>query len=264
MQRVVAVMAVRNERPYLGNCLDHLIDHGVSYFILDNESDDGGLDLLRQPRYARNLVGLATHPFDGTFDWRGLLSRLDDLVPQLDADWAILTSPDEILHPYTEESLTEAITRLDAAGFDVVNFDEFVFLPIDADYVPGRAGPQPLHLYYFFEPAPRRLMRARRVSLELGWLKSGGHRLKGKAKLADETFALRHYIFRSQEHALAKYATRVFRDDELKHGWHGNRYRKPADRFLFPPSAMLERLADPGSRQLSRQRPRRRHYWEWD
>lgn len=257
-------MAVRNERPCLANCLDHLIENGVDYFIVDNESDDGSSDLLRLPRYSRHLVGLETYPFAGMFDWAGILTVLDRAAAGLDADWAILTAPDEILHPYSDETLSDAVARMDTAGFDAIDFNEFVFLPLDNNYQVDANGPQAMRSYYFFEPRPNRLIRARRVSRQLSWIESGGHRLRGRYRLADETFALRHYMFRSQEHALAKYAGRVFKQDELARGWHRNRSEKLPETFLFPPRSALEFIEDPSTKLLSLSNPRKRHYWEWE
>jgi len=263
--RVVAVFAMRNERPYLANCLDHLIANGLDYFVLDNESDDGSLELLREPRFAEHLVGRGSRPFTGVFDWLDVLGKLEATIADIDADWIVLHAPDEVMHSYTPgETLGDAIARIDAAGFDAIDFDEFVFLPVDHDYVPDQPGPQPLHWYYFFEPSRPRLMRARRRSLNVTWLPSGGHRLHGHAfKLAPETLALRHYMVRNQAHARAKYAGRRFPEAELAKGWHRQRAGQPADRFTFPPTTALSYLADPADRNLSRANPRSLNYWQW-
>ena len=263
--RVVAVLAVRNERPYLANHLTHLIANGLDYLIIDNESDDGSAELLSEPSFARHLAGYRRHPFSGAFDWSGLIVAAEAAIAEIDADWVILLAPDEWPHPYApQETLHDAIARIGAAGHDVIDFNEFVFLPIEHDYVADRPGPQPLHWYYFFEPKSRRLLRARRTSLEVSWVKGGGHSLDGdKFNLAPETFALRHYIVRSQEHAFGKYAERRFRQDELDRGWHRQRVGRNRDRFTFPPTAELDFLENPESRDLSRARPRTEHYWDW-
>jgi hypothetical protein len=73
----------------------------------------------------------------------------------------------------------------------------------------------------------------------------------------------RHYIFRDQAHACAKYAHRVFDDEELAIGWHCDRFGQPVANFVFPPADRLERLASPDDRNLSRSHPHRTHYWQW-
>ena len=83
--RVVAILAIRNERPYLANCLDYLIADRLDYFIIDNESDDGTAELLREPRFAAHLVGYQSHAFRGAFDWEGLLTAIEAAIPEIDA-----------------------------------------------------------------------------------------------------------------------------------------------------------------------------------
>ena len=215
--RVVAIMAVRNERPYLVNCLNHLIAEGVDYFIIDNESDDGSAEILHDSQFASHLAGYRTHPYRGAFDLEGILAVIEAAIPEIDADWVLHQAPDEILHSYRAgERMIDAIGRIDAAGHDVIDFNEFVFLPIDHEYVVDHPGAQPLRWYYLHQPAPSRQMRLRRRALQLSWLDSGGHRLKGQPyKLAPETFALRHYLFRNQAHALTKFAERQYRQEEI-------------------------------------------------
>ena len=170
------------------------------------------------------------------------------------------------MHSYRDgETLHEAIVRVGRdEDADVIDFNEFVFLPVDHDYAPDHAGPQPMRHYYFHEPKRPRLMRARRRVLAVSHIEAGGHTFTGEYRLAEESFALRHYIFRDAAHARAKYPTRTFERSELARGWHGNRVNIREDEFVFPPSTELLRLDRPGDRNLSRKEPRKRHYWQWD
>jgi glycosyltransferase involved in cell wall biosynthesis len=263
--RIVAVLVVRNERPYLGNCLSHLIDNGLDFVIVDNDSSDGTAALLRQEPFARHMVGYQHVPYAGVFDWAGLLQAREAAARAVEADWVLFVSADEIMHSYVAgETLAAAITRIDAAGYEVIDFNEFVFLPIDGDYVVDAPGPQPLRYHYFFEPSRPRLMRARKRSLAVSHQDSGGHVLSGAPfRLAPETFALRHYIFRDQAHAFRKYAERVFPREEVAIGWHINRVDQPVARFTLPPASLLDCLASPEDRDLSHANPRPRHFWQW-
>jgi GT2 family glycosyltransferase len=47
--RVVAILAVHNERPYLSNCLSHLIENDIDFAVIDNGSIDGSTELLQEP-----------------------------------------------------------------------------------------------------------------------------------------------------------------------------------------------------------------------
>jgi hypothetical protein len=261
--RVVAVLAVANERPYLANCLSHLIANGIDYAVVDNGSTDGSAELLREPRFARHLAGYSSVPFEGAFAWKDILLAQKQLIQGIEADWQMLLAPDEIMHSYVPgEPLAQAIERLDRQGFDVINFDEFVFLPVDGDYMPDHDGPQPLRWYYLHQPRRPHHMRAWRKAANLSNVDEGGHRVSGSEfRLAPESFALRHYIFLSQAHAFEKYTRRVFAANEVEHGWHRNRVNQPAANFAFPPVSELEFLADPRDRNLNRDRPRDKHYW---
>jgi glycosyltransferase involved in cell wall biosynthesis len=262
--RTAAVMVMRNESAYLRNCLGHLIANGIDFYIIDNASTDDTREILASPEIKRGLIGAETYPYDGVFDWTGLMQAREAAARRLDADWVLFVSADEMMHSYREgETLSAAIARVAQTGADVIDFNEFVFLPIERDYEPGHAGFPALHHYYFFEPYKPRLMRARRTDLDVSHIAQGGHSFSGAFRLAEESFALRHYIVRSQEHACRKYPDRVFRGDELKAGWHCNRVGQPQDAFVFPRAAQLHCLTDAQQRALDRSAPHMTHYWQW-
>jgi hypothetical protein len=265
--RIVAALAVANERPYLANCLSHLIANGIDYAVVDNGSTDGSNELLHDPRFARHLAAYCHVPLAGAFAWREILLAQERLLAGIEADWHLLVSPDEIMHSNTaDETLAEAVERVDREGYDVINFDEFVFLPVDCDYVPDHNGPQPLRWYYFHgvKPYVPHQMRAWKKSLGLSNTGGGGHFLSGnKFRLAPEAFALRHYAFRSQAHAFEKYVRRVFAPEEVQRGWHIDRANQELAKFAFPPTSELKFLADPRDRNLDRNDPRRENYWRW-
>ena len=216
--RVTAALVIRNERPFMGNCLRHLIENGIDYVIVDNGSTDETRELLQQPLFAKHLVDYRTHPYQGYMDWRDLMVARQAAADAVDSDWILYVSADEIMHSYLAgETLSAAIERADAAGFDVIDFNEFVFLPIEMDYAPDREGPQLLRHYYFFEDQRPRLMRARKKGLQVSHVELGGHVLSGEPfRLSPETFALRHYMFRDQAHAFEKYARRVHAPAEAR------------------------------------------------
>ena len=259
--RVVAVLAIRNERPYLANCLSHLIENGIDFAVVNNGSTDGSIELLQDSRLVRHLAGYRHVPFAGAFVWKEILLAQEQLVRTIDTDWILLLAPDEIMHSNVlGETLASAIEKLNARGYDVINFDEFVFLPVDHDYIPDHLGTQPLRHYYFWRPS----MRAWRKALNLSNIAGGGHWLFGADfRLSPETLVNRHYIFRDQAHAYEKYSHRIFDAEELARGWHSDRFEQPVANFTFPPADQLECLASPDDRNLSRRHPHETHYWQW-
>jgi len=49
-------------------------------------------------------------------------------IDAIDTDWILYVSADEIMHSYNAgETLSAAIERADAAGFDVIDFNELFF-----------------------------------------------------------------------------------------------------------------------------------------
>jgi len=269
---VTAIICVRQDHQYLENCLSHLISNGVDYALIDNGIGDEGRALLAKPSIRRHLIHYAELPYRDRFELKAQLDKKEEVVDAIKTDWCVHLDVDEIMHSYREsETLERAIARLDAAGWTVIDFNEFVFLPVLHDYEMGIAGVQPMRHYYLFEPTTPRLMRARKKSSGLstvpsdGNMGAGGHVLFGDGlKLAPESFALRHYIFRNQDHAFEKYAGRRFSEAEVQCGWHINRIGVDRAAFTLPPPHRLLALEDPRSRSLDRSKPETTHYWHWN
>ncbi len=262
-EAVTAVLAVRDEEAYLANCLRHLVRNGVAFAIIDHDSTDATSSICMRAEFAHGLVDLVRLPFRGTFSLDEQLEAKMRLVARLDTDWVIHLDADEIMHSYRAgETLAAALRRLGASGWNAVDFDEFVFVPVDCDYVADAPGPQPLRRYYYFRPFAPRLMRAWRTSADLSPVEDGGHMLRGPdLRLAPERLALRHYVVRSQQHAFEKYAARAFDPGELARGWHRARAGQARDAFSLPPASILKTLDDPAAADLDRGDPWTEHWW---
>lgn len=262
---IVAIIACRNEEVRLGNCLSTLQENGIKFAIIDDGSTDATAEVVHRPAFRRSLVHYERRASDNVFRLEPLLMRKAELARQIDADWIIHHDADEVMQSYRPgETLAESIERVGTSDIDIINLDEFVLLPLDHAYVQDNPGPQPLLHYYFFEPAPTRLMRIWKPRFGSAVVRTGGHQvLDGSPRLAAETFALRHYIFRDQAHAFSKYESRTFDPDALKRGWHFNRVNQQREKFRFPDAAALKRLPSPDSREFDRSEPKLAHYWQW-
>ncbi len=262
--RIVALLACRNEAAFLPTCLHHLVTNGIDFAIVDHDSTDESLAIAHGQQFKDHLVGLARVPFEGDFALERMLEAKMALLESIHADWAINIDPDEIIHPNRQgATVLEEVDLFDRSGFNVVNCDEFVFLPIEQPYEEGLCGwPHGTH-YYFYEPSRFRLMRLWKTGQNFSMVRHAGHRLDGDdIRFAPESFVLRHYIFRDQEHAFSKYPDRIFSEDELARGWHVNRHGVPRANYRFPPPESLECLSRSDSFALSRSHPRAKHYWE--
>ncbi len=262
--RTVAVLACRNEAAYLPTCLHHLASNGIEFAIVDNGSTDQSVEIARSAEFKPFLVDIVSVPFTGVFELETMLRAKKSLADSVQSDWVMNLCPDEVPHANRQDvPLSEEIARFDRAGFNVVNFDEFVFLPVTGDWKEGRRGWQDLRHYYFFEPTPVRQMRLWKSGCGFSNVAHGGHRLDGVTRIAPESLALRHYIFRDQDHAFAKFPNRRFAERELARGWHLNRLGYPRENYRLPAVERLEVLAHPSSCSLSRARPWKKHYWDF-
>lgn len=260
---IVALMFVRNEEAYLPRCLERLREQGIRAAVLDNDSTDGTAAILES--FSPDTVILVERaPFTGTFDNGRLLTLLASMQRTLRADWFILNSPDEVFDSdVAGETLADAIRRVDALGFTVVNFDEFVFVPTEAsESYEGQAFDHLIRHYYFFGPAPMRQMRAWRNIPGISNVEDGGHRLRGpELRIYPVNMPLRHYITLGLDHFRRKYALRKFPADELARGWHYNRVNIDQARAQLPPRHSLKVMTD-GPAALDRSEPRVKHFWE--
>ena len=170
------------------------------------------------------------------------------------------------MSPNEGETLASALFRVEAEGFNCVNFSEFVFVPRPSEDFVGTDYRRRMLTYYFFEPARPRLMRAWKRGVEGENISTGGHWVVGKdVRIYPVDFILRHYICLSLEDACAKYLTRRYADKEVNDmGWHGNRLNLNRDRLLMKEAEGLRRLSAWDSRAFDRSAPMKKHYWEWE
>jgi len=258
---IVALLAVRNEAPYMERCLRHLAEQGVQVYVIDNESTDNTVEIARSWE-GRGVIGIERYPYPGYFDWQGLLARKAELACSLNADWFIHHDADEIrLCRHPGETLAHAIQRLDNEGYNAIDFEEFVFLPIfGEELVCGDDYVEQLRLAYHFAPETEHRVNAWKKgehSPDLAW--SGGHRVKFPGlRLAPEKFILCHYPFLSLRHLGEKYNhARSYSEYEVNSlGWHGRRANfSLAESWLPEP----DQLVDPAQEGWDTSRPWRQH-----
>jgi glycosyltransferase involved in cell wall biosynthesis len=266
--RIAAFIAVRNGADHLRRTLPHLARNGIDAVVIDNQSSDGVREIVDQHNRSGRVAALEELAFDGRFDLSRQLEAKARLIEASSADWVIHLDVDEMPHSCQDgESLAAAIGRADAAGYNAINFEEFVFLPVGlpaAAMEPHGHSYFPFSHYYFYEPHELRLVRAWRRDGGFSNIPDGGHRLTGNnLRVSPENLVLRHYLFLSQDHAYRKYRQRRYSEDELARGWHGNRVDVSRRQLLFPSTKELHALRRVDQHALDRSRPRTQHYWEW-
>jgi glycosyltransferase involved in cell wall biosynthesis len=261
--RVVAIIAAWNEERFIGGCLEHLVANGVEAYLCDNESTDRTVEIAK--RYlGRGLRGIETIPRDGTYRWKQILARKQQLAAELDADWFLHLDPDEVPQSSRPgQTLAEAIAEADAAGYNAVDFHELTFVATrespDHDHPEFR---RTMRWYYPFAPSPLHLVRAWKRQPKVDLVSTGGHQalFRGR-RISPRPLFLRHYLILSREHMLRKYVGRRYDASELRKGWHGWRARLTPDNVQLPSQAQLRFTA--GDADLDASSPRRQHFLEW-
>jgi len=240
--RIIALLATFNEQRFIGSCLDHLARHGIDAYVIDNDSTDDTIAIVRQFA-GRNVIGIESFPRHGSYPWRTILERKESLAAELDADWFMHADPDEIrLPPVPEQTLAEAFAQADAAGYNAVNFMEFTFVPTrqspdhdHADYL------RTMRWYYPFEPVfPNQLKAWKKQLGPIDLASTGGHRVEFPGlRMCPTSFPMRHFLYLSAAHAIRKYVRRVYDPSELAVGWHRARARLTAENIVLQDESAL-------------------------
>lgn len=263
--RICAVICVRNEIGYLPTLLQHLRREGVDIACIDHSSTDGTFELL-ESRLGHEVVHLERMPFDGVFSLENVLAQKRRVITQIPHDWVLHQDGDEILQANENgKRLCDLVEEAETKGCNVINFDEFVFLPESAEISSVDGSHMSWTRYYFFELMPIRLMRLWRRQDDLDNRGAGGHKLEGEVRLFQQSQILRHYITLGQSHIEAKYLGRRFAPEALAKGWHGNRIGLTRDQLSIDrvPDERMSRLVDASSRDFDRSNPYKKHFWHW-
>lgn len=262
MLKITAIIAVRNDAQSLKIVLTNLAKNNISVAIIDHESTDGIQEVLRS--FRETIVHVVVMPFKGYFSLTDQIALKSEIANELDTEWLIHQDADEIMDsPKKGETFRAGIERVAMEGCNVINFDEFVFLPTRPHlFNKGTDFYHSMLDYYFFEPNPFRLMRAWRKIGSIS-MAEGGHKLISSEPLIfpEENFILRHYLVLSKEHAMQKYLNRIYSQEDLEKGWHTRRMQFPSD-FNFPDQSKLNTLPFAESKEFNRSNPWKVHFWQ--
>lgn len=263
--RILAVVCVRNEAVHISRCIRDFVEDGIDVAIVDHGSSDGS-EAVARAFLGRGVVTIEPLEWKGVFSLTEQLEAKDRIVARSDHDWVIHADADEWLCPPAPlgTSLARAIARVDALGFNAVNFRELAFVPVEDEDFERPDYATLMTRYYLFEPSHPRLMRAFKRLAGLSAASSGGHILAGAdVALFGTDFFLRHYIVLSAAHARRKYLDRAFASEDRSRGWHFNRIGIPPEKLRVPPHSCLRQLPDWTSQAYDTTAPVAKHFWEW-
>jgi hypothetical protein len=231
---VVAIIAAYNEADIIDHVVRDLIDQGIHVYFLDDGSTDRtvaaverylGRGVLAIERLVDTVKDAApAGPRD--FDWQRILLRKTQLATELDASWFIHHDADEFREsPWSHLSLNDAIRRVDALGFNAIDFTGLDFWPVHDGFRAGDDVREAFRFYSEQAPYDRLQIRAWKKTAQadgLDLVSSGGHeaRFPGR-KVFPVRFILRHYPIRGQAHGERKvFQERRFVERERARGWH--------------------------------------------
>ena len=242
--RVLVLMTVRNEELVLERTLSHLERQGARVCLIDNGSTDATLEIARSFQ-DRCVLRIEHLPFRGRFELARVLQNEERLAREIRASWYLHQDADEIREaPASMGTLAEALERVEAEGYNAVDFDEFVFVPTSPDQnFEGRDFVAEMSQYYYFRPGSQHRVNAwrRRRWGKVDLVSSAGHNVRFRhRKVYEERFVLRHYMALSTEHARRKYGERRFDPSEIEErGWHAARAAFDSAAMRFPPASAL-------------------------
>ena len=218
--RVVALISAYNEEDIIVPCLEYLIKQGLQVYLIDNWSTDSTVELASR-FLGKGVLAIEKFPSGKPsthYVWKDILSRIEQLTEEIEADWFIFQDVDEIrASPWPGLSLREAILRVDREGFNCLDHTVLAFHPVDNDFVAGtdfRA-----HFKYFeFSQRPPQFMEIKawkKLGLRVSLASSAGHQIQfAGRRIYPFRFLLKHYPVRSQAHGEKK----ILR--ERKARWH--------------------------------------------
>ncbi|HET6892701.1 MAG TPA: glycosyltransferase, partial [Pyrinomonadaceae bacterium] len=266
--RVVALISAYNEEDIIVPCLQYLIKQGLEVYLIDNWSTDSTVELASE-FLGKGVLAIEKFPQDkppSHYVWRDILSRIEQLAEEIEADWFLFQDVDEIrTSPWPGLSLRDAILKVDREGFNSIDHTVVTFYPVDNDFAAG-ADFEAYFKYFEFSDRPGQFVEinawknlGRRVSLTT----SGGHEIRFKGRRTYPfRFLLKHYPVRSQAHGEKK----IFRErkprwlpQERASGWHTHYdhmnedhsfLRRPGDLKLFNESEFDQMSRENGSQMI--------------
>jgi hypothetical protein len=222
---VVAIIAAYNEADIIGEVVGALVADGVQVYFIDNASDDDTLAQVEAYR-GRGVIGLERFDSGGTFAWEALLRRKEALSREIAADWFIHHDADEFREsPWAGLSLRDAIRRVDAFGYNAIDFDVLNFQPTQDDRGDQSSVREAVRHYAQPQAFDRLQIKCwKKTEAAVDLVASGGHEAAfAGRRVFPIRFLLRHYPIRGQAHGERK-VTRErrarFLPQERQRGWH--------------------------------------------
>ncbi len=263
--RAVAVMCVANEEVHIESALRDLIGEGLDVILIDHDCDDRTIALAHQ-FLGRGLLSIERLHWTGQFSITEQLDAKWRITERVHHDWIVHVDADEWLSaPEPGQTLLDGLRAADAAGYNAVHFNEFVFVPRPGEDLYATDYRRRSTRYYFHQPHYPYLLRAWKHRSGLDNRPFGGHLVSGPVRQYPIDFPMRHYIALSESHVRRKYVGRSFADAEVAHGFHYDRVDLTRNSLRFPSDGdgHMRTLEHWSSKQFDTTAPVSENYWLW-
>lgn len=199
------MMFVYNEADIVGQVIDHLFSGGIELVVLDNGSNDGSYEIMKDHigRGTLSVKRMESEKFETT----PILRQLHGMAIEYSPDWMLLTGADEFLEsPYRGLTLSRAIQLEGERGYNMIQFNHFEFFPTEKDNESNEIDVRKRLRYYSWHDDDQ--FRCWKTYAGMPIFETHGHysKLPGEidTKISPNKFILRHYKIRSYEHGLRK------------------------------------------------------------
>ncbi|HUK29335.1 MAG TPA: glycosyltransferase family 2 protein [Candidatus Acidoferrales bacterium] len=207
--RIIGMIPVYNEEDVIGNLVEYLLSQGIELVILDNGSSDKSHEICSK-FLNKGLLSLERMRTE-KFQFNLLVQSLYDRACSFGAEWVLLNAADEFLEsPYRDLTLKEAIENDAKSGYNMIQFNNFEFLPTDRDLDVAEHDIRKRLKYYTWNDNLQ--FRSWKIYPGIEVTGTAGHYpvfpSSVKPKIPKTKYILRHYRIRSYDHGIRK----VFED----------------------------------------------------
>jgi len=211
------MIIVRNEEDIIEEGIEHLLSQGLELVVLDGGSTDGTYEKCK--KFAeRGLIKLEIFKTK-TFDHHeGLIRRaVYDMALALKPDWIIRIDADEFLESgINGMTLKDAITQVDAEGYNLIQFNWFDFCMTDDDNEDAKSVKEKFP-YYTYSSDFKYSAWKFSLGIDVEWsphLPVFPEEIT--YKIYPKKFPIRHYPYRSKEQVEKKIKGKIRGIDNSK------------------------------------------------
>ena len=142
------MLPVFNSENMIEEVLEHLISQDIPLVIVDNGSTDNTFQICEKflDKGVLQLEQFKTT----TYPYHTIVRKLYDMAILENPDWVIRSDSDQLMESGMNMTLKDAITQVDAEGYNIIQCDEFNFFMTEKDDASAKSIKEKL-LYYSYQ-----------------------------------------------------------------------------------------------------------------